>query len=104
MALRRAFLKTGEALVYPMVAPVTCHYLADFKTSRCRDGLSGKLPHRPMHLNTWFTLVGLFVEVTEILGGRNLLEDICHWGQTSRFCNLVTFPIAFLSSLYVDEM
>lgn len=78
MGLRRTLLKTGKALIYLKVAPVTCHCLVDFKSPRCCDGLSGKPPPQ-VHVLSGPQLVLLFMEVMEPSGGRTLLGDVCHW-------------------------
>lgn len=103
MAMRRAFLKTGKAFIYPEVTPVICHCLVDFKSPRCCDSLSGKSPPQA-HVLSGPQLVVLFMEVMEPSGGRTLLGDVCHCGQMLRFCNLVPFPSPSLSFLYVDDM
>lgn len=103
MALRRAFLKTGKALVYSKVAPVICRCLVDFKSPRRCDGLSGKSPIQA-HVLIGPQVVVLFMEVMEPSGCRTLLGDVCHWGQTLRFYNLVPFPNPSLSFLYVEDM
>lgn len=43
-------------------------------------GLNENISHRPMCLNTWSPLGGVFGEVVEMLGGGSLLEEIHNGG------------------------
>lgn len=61
-------------------------------------GIKVMHPHalpRFMYLNAW-SLVGSSV-LEERLGGRALLEEVCHWGQgmLSGFKRLVPKPVTF---------
>ena len=58
-------------------------------------GLNGNGPHGFIHLNTWFIVVGTFVDR---LGAVVLLEEMHHWGQAWRCQRPTLFPLSLLSA------
>lgn len=60
----------------------------------------------PLSLYIWtiaLWLMVLFEKILEPVGGRTLLEEIHHWGQTLRFYRCVALPVLPLCFLCADE-
>ena len=73
------------------------------KPSVLAVALRRNVHYRFMYLNTCALLAGPFENIMDHLGGRALLEEVCHCGWALRFYSLAPLPVFFLGFLCAED-
>lgn len=73
------------------------------KPSVLAVALTRNVCYRFMYLNICDLLAGHFENIMDHLGGRALLEEVCHCGWALRFYSLAPLPVFFLGFLCAED-